>query len=847
MPLHDNSAPIQRFMPLAANNPLEPPPPSPSPGELVAMMRADLAREAEQLRQPAGEDLDPDLDNTTIERLNAGIFEEPSSEPSPPESAPAVVLFPEKITISYVTKAKGPLTKNISLDSATGELVKDGSQCSMAEGVIAQIPFSSPSGFGRLLRTRQANQALVHGLCLHKKAKVVATKRIGKVPAVQDGLPVVARSKEFITYPDGPGLLLLDHDKPRDGAVGSDAALSSYRPGGLIEVLATIHSPLATAAWVSSPSTSSCIYDAEGNTLRGEGSGSHIYLFPQIASDIPRYLACLGKRQFLAGLGRIEVARSGALLLRTLIDLTVGSPERLDFVAGAVCESGLVQRLPEPTVRNGEMLDTRSLPDLTPEEERQYEAIVEELKHEARPQQEVVVAEYVEREAAKLAGEKCSIEAAREIVKARQNHILEDGDIIHFAGKDPISVGEMLNRGEDFHGRSLADPLEPDYEGGSKTKAKFFWNDGNPIIHSYAHGSVKYRFARFEQHRPAQERGEASESKIIDPSALLGGFEVSQKYVEKLGKEESLYPNLIIKRHVLTIIAMSGGGKTTFFYYLVAPKLAGEGLTVYYIDSDSPAAEHRQMKEVADRHGFKFLNPDANPGTSMEGILQTFQEIADSAADLDGWVIFFDTLKKCADLMSKASVKEFYKLARKLGGRGATIVLLGHANKFRDKDGNLVFEGVGDVRSDTDELIFFERAKNPSGGLDITTVVDPDRGAKVRGIFQPFSFHISEQREITFYKDPLPTIDFSATAKPKATDEEIVEAARQYLRQTRKPVVQKTLVQHVADMTCSGEKRVREVLVRNADPKDASHYRISIPFVFFLGKHNAHSYELKPE
>ena len=336
-------------------------------------------------------------------------------------------------------------------------------------------------------------------------------------------------------------------------------------------------------------------------------------------------------------------------------------------------------------------------------------------------------------------------------------------------------------------------------------------------------------------------------SKISEPEALLGVFEVSKRYVEKLGKEKALFPNLLISRHVLTIIAMSGGGKTTFFFFHVAPKLADEGLTVYYVDADSPASEHRRMKQVADRHGVVFLNPDANEGTSMEQIIKTFQIIADSDADLDGWVIFFDTLKKCADLMSKASVKGFYKLARKLAGRGATIVLLGHANKYRDRDGNLVFEGVGDVRSDTDELIFFERVKNPNGGLDVTTVVDPDKGAKVRGIFQPFSFHISEQREVALYDNPLPTVDFSATAKPKATEEEIVEAARNYLRQTRKPAVQKVLVQHVADMTCSGEKRVREILVRNADPKDATHHRVSIPFVFFLGERNAHCYEIKPE
>jgi hypothetical protein len=812
--------------------------------ELTEMMQADLARDAEQIQQSLEDDLD--LDAARIDLLNSG---EIRTEPSPPESDQAGTPFPTPITVSCVTKAKGPLTKIMTIDPTTGELVKDGSECSMSEGFIMQITVRSLDGFQRMLRSRTENQALVHGVSQHKKAKVVTVPKIGKVPAMQDGLPVIARSKDFIAYTDSPTAMLLDHDKAKEDSVGSAAARASYLPEALLEILATVHPDLAKAGYVATPATSACIYDSAGNMLRGEGTGSHTYIFPMRGTDIPRYLAVLGKRLFLAGLGRIEISRSGQLLLRTLVDLTVGSPERLDFVAGAVCRNGLVQRLPPPTVRNGGFVDTTTLLDLTPEEEQQYLTIVQELKNEAQPQKEKVSAEYVEQSAAKLVKDGITLEDARSIVVSRQNHVLQDNDLLHFNGKiGAVTVGEVLDNGPAYDRKSTADPLEPEYEGGSKTKAKFFWNDGNPIVHSYAHGSIKYRFQRYaEQYRPTKERGESAGSKVVNPSELLGGFEVTNRYVEKLGNEKSLYSNLLLSRHVLTVIALSGGGKTTFFFYYVAPKLADEGLTVYYVDADSPASEHRQMKEVADKHGFKFLNPDANPGTSMEGILKTFQEIADSTADLDGWVIFFDTLKKCADLMSKASVKEFYKLARKLAGRGATIVLLGHANKFRDKDGNLVFEGVGDVRSDTDELIFFERVKSPNGGLDITTVVDPDKGAKVRGIFQPFSFHISEQREITFYKDPLPTIDFSATAKPKATDEEVVEAARSYLRQTRKPVLQKTLVQHVADMTCTGEKRVREIMVRNADPKDATHYRVSIPFVFFLGERNAHYYELKPE
>lgn len=330
---------------------------------------------------------------------------------------------------------------------------------------------------------------------------------------------------------------------------------------------------------------------------------------------------------------------------------------------------------------------------------------------------------------------------------------------------------------------------------------------------------------------------------ITDPAELLRAFAMKDEYVEKLGKERFLFKDLLIGNHILTMIAMPGGGKTTFFFYHVSPALAEAGLKVWYCDFDSPASDHKRMKDTADRHGFTLLNPDTVPGADMGQLLDTLREIADSSADLAGWVFVVDTLKKVADLMSKGSIKSFYMLARKLCNLGATVVLLAHANKFRDKEGNLVFEGCGDVRSDTDELIFLERVTNPNGGIDVSTICDPDRGAKVRGIFKPFSFHVSESREITFYENPLPIIDHNSTATPRATDDEILTAIKKYLFGQTEPVAQKQLVQHAADITGSGEKRVRQILVRNAEARDSMHHS-GMAFLYSVGPRNSHSYEL---
>ncbi len=356
-----------------------------------------------------------------------------------------------------------------------------------------------------------------------------------------------------------------------------------------------------------------------------------------------------------------------------------------------------------------------------------------------------------------------------------------------------------------------------------------------PGIESYREESLKPGHGQFGNEK-------------VSPETILEAFEVKTEYVNGLGKEEFLYNNLIIRQHILTLIAQSGGGKTTFFYFHVAPTLAQKGLTVWYVDADSPASDHQKMKTFADEHGFRFLIPDVNIGTSVESLLKSISALAESQQNLNDYVFFFDTLKKFIDLMSKKSAKEFFVLMRKLTKLGATVVLPGHANKHRDSDGNLVFEGVGDIRSDSDDLIFFEKTTKADDSMDVTTVVDSDRGAKVRGIFKPFSFHINQQREITLYDKALTLIDLSNTSTPKASDEEIIVVAEQYIKSCTEPVAQLQLVQYVVDKVegQAGLQRVRKLLVQRAVKK--GDYQLSgTRFIYTIGKKNAHLYDLPEE
>jgi len=386
----------------------------------------------------------------------------------------------------------------------------------------------------------------------------------------------------------------------------------------------------------------------------------------------------------------------------------------------------------------------------------------------------------------------------------------------------------------------------PDHEKDFENLA-YQWNSFNPV----AGANIETLFYHAKEagwsFKGQRETKESVTEESFSPGStvedILGGFTVKREYVEALGKERWLYPDLIISGHILVIVAMPGGGKTAFLYRHVVPHMVKNGAKVFYIDADAPTSEHKLMKYFADKIGFQLINPTVNIGTGVDKFLKQIRSMVDAGTDLSNCVFIFDTLKKFTDLMSKKAVKDFFSMCRAMNSQGATNIFAAHANKFRDGEGNLIPEGVGDVKNDTDDLIIFERKKK-GFGTDVTTVVDPDKGAKTRGIFEPFSFHITMEREIQLYDKPI-EIDIipGKAGKIVVTAEEILSAVEDYIREMGAPVAKTPLTEQVNDITGAGLKRVRKVISHNSElekPGRTPGKRL----VFILGERNAHYYKV---
>ena len=396
---------------------------------------------------------------------------------------------------------------------------QDARPCGFPKVVFTRLQMSRANGcitkrydlVDNALRKTPAPDAIVGRACilekpLHEIAADVRTHECNVygvfAGTIGADLPITTRAKardgeltrtlECFQYRNGPGVLLVEND-PHPEAVPPIPALDG---DALLDALVQVLPDVADTAYVAMPSSSAGrIRRIDTGEVLRECQGLHLYLAVLDAADIPRFGKVLFARLWLAGFGSIVIARNGALLVRTLIDAAVFSPERIDYVVPAVLGAGLARdRVPPTSFRPGEYLNTRLLPDLSLEEQQRLKALVRAAKARAKPQADVVQAAYLEERTAEMVAAGVAPQVARETAKQTcapgRNVDLYADFRLTFAQLGTMSVADVLATPDHYDGEALADPIEgPAY---GITTAKFYWNDGKPTIHSFAHGGVLY-------------------------------------------------------------------------------------------------------------------------------------------------------------------------------------------------------------------------------------------------------------------------------------------------------------------------------------------------------------------
>jgi archaellum biogenesis ATPase FlaH len=293
------------------------------------------------------------------------------------------------------------------------------------------------------------------------------------------------------------------------------------------------------------------------------------------------------------------------------------------------------------------------------------------------------------------------------------------------------------------------------------------------------------------------------------PSLLWADrFKVSEKEAQEMSDPDFVFDNVVIQGHVVLIVSEPNGGKTTIMMW-IAGEIAPD-YRVIYVNSDVSGCDAKRMIQEAAEKGFDLLLPDMKAGLSMNDVVAHLEEMNGQDADLSGIVFIFDTLKKMTDVINKTRARELLRTLRGLSAKGATVVLLAHTNKYKGDDGQPIYEGTGDLRSDCDELIYLIPTKNPDGGMTVSTLPD-----KVRGTFQPITFHIDPDRNVSLASEYVDVSAIKQVELQREKDETAIQAITEAIQGGK--IKQTEITQHCKDYGL-GWRSVERVLNRYRRP-----------------------------
>jgi hypothetical protein len=442
-----------------------------------------------------------------MEHFTISDAQTPASPPTDPRTTPFA------LSVVTVAKGQGHATKKIIPD-AQGRPIKDPQRgLWIASGALERVEVAGLEGLRTFLHDVTKQQALVHGVPkdpTQARWTLVTAEHFTGEPGT------ITRTLEHLEWPAGPHLLLFDYDPDPQAQTPVQSAEA------LIARLGAVWPAFGEAAYLITTSTSSGIQHKTTREWLVPPRGMHLY--PLVTGDVTRFREALTVRLWLAGEGFCKLAKPNAhtgvaaVLERALVDLTVFSPERLDYVAGAEIarDAPFVQVRDTPVLRPGGLLDLDAFPALTDDERRAYAALLAEAKARLTPERHATIRARIRQQHPTLEAAAVETKLANRLAYAERGEL--DADHPLYFARTACTAGTVTKKQD---GQRLRDPQEPDY---GPSQAVFHWREGDWRIVSFAHGVKKvYRRAGAPQATAVDAVvmgvGDAGETPDLEPDA----------------------------------------------------------------------------------------------------------------------------------------------------------------------------------------------------------------------------------------------------------------------------------------------------------------------------------------
>lgn len=250
---------------------------------------------------------------------------------------------------------------------------------------------------------------------------------------------------------------------------------------------------------------------------------------------------------------------------------------------------------------------------------------------------------------------------------------------------------------------------------------------------------------------------------------LAHDLTVKDEQVREIEESTPLWNDTIFHQKSHIWIAPPNGGKTTVAT-AAARELVNQGFEVLYINLDAGAADLKYYQAAASRDGYSLVAPllEGSSESDCVGLIEALTQ----AEDLSAVVVFLDTLKKFTDDISKHESKRLYKKIRTITVRGGKVIALGHTNKHKDADGQLIYEGTGDLKSDFDIMMFMYPSKQ------FERLVISTEFVKERAKVKPHTFSIGPDRDVSLESEYINTREIKNQRLREEADKEVVDFIR---------------------------------------------------------------------
>jgi hypothetical protein len=382
------------------------------------------------------------------------------------------------------------LGKRVELDVVNDERALIKTPLAQSVRHVQTIEVATAEALAEVVRTCATDEALALGVCGREQARIVVADRL--TPDLK-AKGVVARTKHnaetgegFFRLSDGPGWVLIDVD-------AGDPAMAKrlLRAGGAWTTLTKACPSLTAAARVRRLSQSARLI-VEGEP-RFANLSCHIYVLLERQTDAAEFLRRLHQRLWLMAHGHVEVTAAGVVLEKSLVDVSVGSPERLIFEGSPILvdpETGLHVGL-ETGLHVDPELDRTSAREgvalaLMPALNDQGEALYRQAVATAMA---AVRGEGMRKSIAHAERHGLSPSAAMAFARgvARNKVMLSRNWPLTFRNKGAVTVREALLDPDAYVGCDLLDPLDPKP---GRWQARFLRGrrDDACFVKSFAHG-----------------------------------------------------------------------------------------------------------------------------------------------------------------------------------------------------------------------------------------------------------------------------------------------------------------------------------------------------------------------